>query len=80
MIAGFWFISDGDAFRPVGPGILAVGLLLLRLLIWEQYGSSLLAMIERVDIYNRAQVVGRSMSLVAAAILLLSERASTACC
>lgn len=70
VIAGFWFITDGDAFRPVGPGILAVGLLLLPLLIWEQYGSSLLAMNERVDIYNRAQVVGRSMSLVAAAILL----------
>ncbi len=69
-VAALWLITDGDAFKPLGPGLLSVGLLLLPVLVWEQFGSALLAMHDRVDIYNRAQIVGRSISLVAAIILL----------
>lgn len=68
--AGLWLVTDGEAFRPIGPAVLAVGLLLLPVLIWEQFGSTLLAMEQRVDIYNRAQVIGRSVAAIIVALAL----------
>ena len=68
--AGLWLLTDGDAFRPIGADVLAVGMLLLPVLIWEQFGSALLAMEQRVDIYNRAQVVGRSIAVLCVSVLL----------
>jgi O-antigen/teichoic acid export membrane protein len=65
-----WLITDGQAFRPIGPAVLAVGLLLLPVLIWEQFGSTLLAMEQRVDIYNRAQVIGRSIAAISVGLAL----------
>lgn len=68
--AGLWLITEGAAFQPIGPAVLAVGLLLLPVLIWEQFGSTLLAMEQRVDIYNRAQVIGRSIAALTVALAL----------
>ena len=33
-------------------------------MIWEQYGSALLQALERLDIYNRFQVYGRTLAVV----------------
>lgn len=66
-----WFVTSGEAFKPLSGGILAMGLLLVPLLIWEQYGSALLAIENRVDIYSRAQILGRSLTLICATALLL---------
>ena len=43
---------------------LLVGFLTLPFFIWEQYGSSLLMGLEQVRIYNRFQVVGRTIAVV----------------
>jgi antigen flippase len=70
IAAVLWTASDGTLFRPLSGELLVVGLLLLPLLIWEQYGSALLAMNGRVDIYNRAQMVGRGLALLVVVVLL----------
>lgn len=49
---------------------LVVGFAALPLLIWEQYGSSLLAGLNRVRVYNRYQVLGRTLTLLAAVVLV----------
>lgn len=63
-------ISGGDAFKPVPLGVLALSLGLVPFLIWEQYGSALLAVAGRLQVYNRAQAVGRSLGVAAVAGLL----------
>jgi O-antigen/teichoic acid export membrane protein len=63
-------ISGGDAFKPVPLGVLALSLGLVPFLIWEQYGSALLAVAGRLQVYNGAQAVGRSLGVAAVAGLL----------
>lgn len=72
LAAGIWFLTSGDAFKPLPGDVLMFGLFLLPFLIWEQYGSALLAMRDRVDIYNRAQILGRSLALLCTTALLLA--------
>jgi O-antigen/teichoic acid export membrane protein len=63
-------VTGGDAFKPISLGILVLSLGLLPFLIWEQYGSALLAIAGRLRVYNRAQAVGRSIGVAAVAVLL----------
>lgn len=60
----YWYSPEG-AFKglPVIP--LVVGFLALPFMIWEQYGGSLLMGLERIGIYNRYQIIGRTVSVVA---------------
>lgn len=62
--------TGGELFTPLTGTTLALAFLALPLFIWEQYGSSLLMGINRLDVYNRAVVVGRSAALVLAAAAL----------
>lgn len=59
IVGGVYWASGGNAFQGLSASILAVGFLLLPFLVWEEYGSHLLAATGRIDIYNRAQLVGR---------------------
>jgi O-antigen/teichoic acid export membrane protein len=63
-------ISGGAAFKPISLGVLALSLGLVPFLIWEQYGSALLAVAGRLQIYNGAQAIGRSLGVAAVAGLL----------
>lgn len=70
-----WFFACaaffvGHAFDGLPRIALIVAFLGLPLMIWEQYGSSLLMSLERLDIYNRYQVLGRSLSIAAVVILI----------
>ncbi len=58
-----YLMTAGAAFSMLSPIFLAVGFLSLPFLIWEQYGSSLLMAVDRVTIYNRAQILGRTAGL-----------------
>jgi O-antigen/teichoic acid export membrane protein len=60
----YWYNPEG-AFKglPVIP--LVVGFLALPFMIWEQYGSYLLMGLERIRIYNRNQIIGRTVSVAA---------------
>jgi len=60
----YWYNPEG-AFKGLPVIALLVGFLALPFMIWEQYGSSLLMGLERIRIYNRNQVIGRTASVVA---------------
>lgn len=58
-------------FGNVSPAWLLLGFLLLPLRIWEQYGSSLLMALERLDIYNRFNFIGGTSGFLSTMLLLL---------
>jgi O-antigen/teichoic acid export membrane protein len=69
---GGWLVALGmQIARPQGAfkGLpllpLTIGFLALPFFIWEQYGGSLLMGLERVRIYNRFQVIGRTVAVAA---------------
>jgi O-antigen/teichoic acid export membrane protein len=63
--------SSGVFFKAIPTGILAIGLIMLPFLIWEEYGSSLLALENRLRTYNAAQFIGKTASLAALVILIV---------
>lgn len=67
-------ISEGALFGDLPGGLLILGLLGVPFLIWEQYGSSLLMGVGHLPIYNRGQVVGRTLALLLAGALLVGLR------
>ena len=71
---GLYIGTEGAAFKGLSSSILIVGFLSLPLLIWEQYGSSLLTARDRVSVYNRAQVVGRTLGLILLLVLVVNLR------
>lgn len=64
-------VTDGDLYGGLAVGVLALGMVALPLLIWEQYGSSLLMAVDRLPVYNRAQVIGRTVGVALAVVLVI---------
>src|SRR5260221_744799 len=52
--------TSGRTFGTTPPLALAVGFLMVPFLVWELYGGNLLTAIDRIGVYNRAQVAGRT--------------------
>ncbi len=63
-------INPETAFKGLPSIALLIGFLALPLMIWEQYGSSLLIGLERIHTYNRSQIIGRTLSVFAVFILV----------
>jgi len=66
--------TQGSVFNQISPGLLCIGFLMLPFMVWEQYGSSLLMAIDRLKVYNNAQLVAKTTSvavLIAALALKL---------
>ena len=64
-IAGVLFsAARTTVFKGLPGNLLLVGFLSLPFLVWEQYGSALLTAIDQVRIYNRAQILGRTVGIV----------------
>src|SRR5262245_40498271 len=61
---GLHALSDGAIFGGLPRLSLAVGFLSLPFLIWEQYSSALLMAIDHVEVYNRGQMVGRTIGIL----------------
>jgi O-antigen/teichoic acid export membrane protein len=65
-------------FAPVPASVRAVPLaafiavVTIPFLIWEQYGSSLLIALDRVNVYNVAQIVGRTFAIAALLLFLFA--------
>lgn len=77
LSAGGWVVAVGihlvapqGAFKGLPLLPLAVGFLALPFFIWEQYGSSLLMGLERLRIYNRFQVLGRTIAVAAVFVMV----------
>jgi O-antigen/teichoic acid export membrane protein len=78
LAAAFSGLVWPQLFRGLPLSALILGFLALPFLVWEQYGSSLLAGLGRLVTYNRSQVVGRTFSVVAVLILALVSHTSVA--
>ncbi len=55
--------TSGRTFGTTPPLALAVGFLMVPFLVWELYGGNLLTAIDRIGVYNRAQVAGRTVGI-----------------
>jgi O-antigen/teichoic acid export membrane protein len=74
-VAGWTFalvasLFPGGAFRGIPALPLVIGFAALPFVIWEQYGSYLLMSIDRLPVYNKAQVAGRSLELLLVCVLV----------
>ena len=64
VIGSLYAISHGSFFGSLPFRPLAVGFLALPLVIWEQYSGALLMAVDHVEIYNRGQLIGRTVGVV----------------
>lgn len=64
------FVRGPVAFGTRDVLAIAAAAALVPLLMWEQYGSNLLMAVGRLDTYNQAQVVGRTLGLAVLALTL----------
>ncbi len=62
---GLYWVTRGNLYGHLSISFLVLGFLMLPLQIWEQYGSSLLMSVNEVRIYNKGQVFGRTVGLIA---------------
>lgn len=71
-VAGAMYASPlQSVFGNLTPTWLLIGFLLLPFKIWEQYASSLLQAIERLDVHNRYQMIGSTIGFLSTIGLLL---------
>ncbi len=68
---GMYWFSGGSLFNNLAPPLLVLGYLSLPLLIWQQYGTPLLIACDRIEIVNRAQIIGRTLSFGILLVMLL---------
>jgi O-antigen/teichoic acid export membrane protein len=64
LAAALFLLSHGMVFDGISPGLLTIGFVTLPFMIWEQYGSSLLTALDKLRIYNNAQMFGRTVGFV----------------
>lgn len=67
----FFSIKEPNIFGDLSPYWLLLGFLLLPFRIWEQYCSSLLMAVERLDIHNRFQFIGSTVGFLLTLFLLI---------
>lgn len=67
---GMYHFNPNGAFKGLATGALLIGFLSVPFIIWESYGSSLLIGLDRLRTYNRYQIFGRSMSVLAIVVLV----------
>ena len=65
VASGMYLANPDGTFKGLPLESLVIGFLALPFLIWEQYGSSMLIGLNRIRIYNRYQVAGRTLAVVA---------------
>lgn len=71
LVALWSYLFDPEGWFKGLPGLpLLIGFLSLPFMIWEQYGSSLLIGLERIRIYNKYQIMGRTFSALAIVMLV----------
>jgi O-antigen/teichoic acid export membrane protein len=57
-------ISQGKIFNDLTMDLLFIAFLLLPLLIWDNYGRSLFMALDKIEIYNKAIIYGKSAGLL----------------
>jgi O-antigen/teichoic acid export membrane protein len=69
-VMALYHLSAGEFFKNLSPPVLIIAFTSLPLIIWEQYSSNLLAAIDELRQYNKAQYIGRT-AWIASTILFL---------
>lgn len=67
---GLYLLRPDTVFKGLPAFALFLGFIALPFLIWEQYGSALLAGLERIQVYNRWEVIGRTVTVVGVVVLV----------
>jgi O-antigen/teichoic acid export membrane protein len=70
VAAVMWVATRGNIFGHLPLVLLSVGFVAVPFQIWEQYSSNLLMAIGQLRIYNKAQVIGRTVALILVYILV----------
>lgn len=65
------FSSTTEIFKDIPLPLLVLAFAMLPLMIWEEYGSSLLIAAGRLQAYNQAQFVGRTTWLAVLVVLIV---------
>jgi len=65
VAVGMYAYNPSGTFKGLPVLAVLVGFLALPFMVWEQYGSSLLMGLDRIRIYNRCQVFGRTIGVAA---------------
>lgn len=71
VVLAMQWASGGSVFRGIPSAVLAVGMIMVPFVIWEEYGSSLLVLNSRLRIYNASQFVGRTVGVAALIVLIV---------
>lgn len=71
VVAILYVATKGAIFGGISLGYVLLGFLMLPLTLWEQYGSNLLMAVDRLSVYNRAQVIGRTCGVAILALLVV---------
>lgn len=61
---GWYWLQPKEAFKGLPLQPLLIGFSMLPFIVWEQYGSSLLTGLEQLSLYNRWQIIGRTLSIL----------------
>lgn len=70
VAAALWIATHGNIFGHLPLVALAIGFIAVPFQIWEGYSSNLLMAIGKLRIYNKAQVIGRTVALVLVYVLV----------
>lgn len=65
-------LFDPQIFGEISPRLMIFGLMMLPFMIWDSYGHHLLTASNEIEVYNRSQVISRTIGLVFL-IALLAE-------
>ena len=68
-----WQYTSGSLFSDIKPEFLLAAFWILPFLLWEQYGSSILMTLDRIEEYNYRQVLGRFVGLLIVLFLWLID-------
>jgi O-antigen/teichoic acid export membrane protein len=58
------YLMNGHLFGSIQPRALAVAFLIVPFAVWEFYGASLLTATNNIAVYNRAQLLGRTVGII----------------
>lgn len=75
-IFAYFAYAKTSIFSNINSLVLIVGFISLPFMLWEQFGSSLLISLEKLNIYNKYQVIGRTLGilLIFLSIFILGQR------
>ena len=67
---GLYYYTEGSLFGDLQESLLILVCAMLPFMLWEKHGRALLMALERLDVYNRYQIIGKSLGLFVLLLLI----------